>query len=181
MTVPTLLSASGKYPGTSFKPVATQAWLNFFQNLPSDSDIAYCVIEADSATVMLSPRNSHVDENGRDWRSPAVVVGLVDGILECFEISPKTEHAQLRESFYQWASGGILESFLSSRISKLFHRIIGGRRFEIVTTRYDEGLAGSELDVLWANGRGVSLRSIAHRQSRARRSSSGPKKAKKVR
>jgi hypothetical protein len=75
MTV--LIQPRGEFPSKSFKSEATKAWIEFFKVIAGDTDLAHWLIEADSATIRLTGRNSSVNENGPDWESPTPVVVLV--------------------------------------------------------------------------------------------------------
>jgi len=164
---PVVLSSHGLYKKKPFTTIASEMWLRFFAMFEQGWDVAYWTIEADSATVMLSGRCTSVDENGPDWDPSGPIGALVDGIIEEFDLRPKSQHSELRNQFRDWCEQGIRDSLESAKVSSALEKAIGKNEFAVVSTIVDEGLANSELSLIWA--RRLTLLDIARRQADARK------------
>jgi hypothetical protein len=163
-----VLPKKANYTDKSFKSAATDVWDKFFAIAPPETDVAYWLIEADSATVRLAARNSTIDEDGPSWDTSTPIVILVKGIIDALNEADRSTQEKLRSEFKQWVEVGLLESFTSSRISKKAQALTpSGDRFAIVTTSADEGLTHGELTLLWTNDKRFGLRQIVAHQAKA--------------
>ena len=169
MTTPKLLAVRGEFPKKQFKSCANELWLQFLVEFTGASNVAYWTIEADSGTVKLSARNSKVDEDTPDWNPPAPIVVLVEGILEAFGSEPKSKHEELRLEFRGWVEKGILDALQSSKVSKKLLDSINSTDFSVVSTAIDEGLAESELSLIWSNGNRLTIAKIKADQAATKR------------
>lgn len=182
MTHPVLLDVRGSYPAKPFKSVAIRAWTLFFKHVDQDCDLAYWVIEADSGTVKLSPRSTRINESSPHWESPNPIVVLVDGIVEAFQKQDQATYADLRASFQRWVTAGVLASFKSAEVARLFSDAVSvGQTFGIVTASHDEGIVSKDLALIWSNDGKLTLSSIASAQAIAARQRAPKRNVRKLR
>jgi hypothetical protein len=164
-----LLDVKCEYPKKSFKIVAGKVWQLFFEQYCNNANIAYWVLEADSATIKLSARNYKICENSPKWVSPISIVVLVDGIIELLNTQNKSACPQIRHDFRDWAKTGIIEAFNSTKVSNKFNACVNqNAEFGILTTNYDEGLNGSDLELIWSNQSYLTLTKIRATQKKAK-------------
>ena len=173
-----VISKHGEYPARSFKPIAANAWGNFFDIADADCDLAHWMIEADSGTVRLTARNSEQDEEDPAWSPPAPIVMLVDGIVEAFSSNTFPSSDALRQDFINWVCRGVLDAFESARMARKYaNSRVNAECFGIVASPTDRGLSVDALKLLWSQNDCLTVQDVKARQRRAR--SRGTKKAVK--
>jgi hypothetical protein len=171
MFQPVLLEPKGKFPDRPFKPMCGDAWERFFAVTSSDCDLAFWVIEADAATVVLTGRNTTINEDQPEWQAPAPpIIMLVDGVIEALNATSRSGSSRVRADFQSWVIDGILESFTSPNIAKAFRTFLPKQKsFGIVSSPHDEGLVRSDLSLIWSTDKSFSLSTIKTNQAAAKK------------
>jgi len=164
-----LIKGQAIYLSKPLKFMASAAWNEFFRVSPEETDLAHWMIQADSATVRLTPRNTCVDERSEDWEPPEPIHIRVSGVIELLNAAESSSaREEVRYGFREWAIAGILSAFKSKRIAKQFGQSrFGSRGFAIVSSPTDAGLGEDDLSVVWTNDEDFTVARIKARQKKA--------------
>lgn len=154
------------------KPTCKKAWRKLFSVLKKaelQPDVILCVLMANSANVLLSPRSSRKDEDNPEWESPPEVGFSVEGLCEELNLhrgaKGRPAREQICEKFYDWMKTALMDSFQSAPIQKLYQEHNPkGRPFSIFWSTHDAGLRHTSLKLLWSSDGGLNEQEVVDKQ-----------------
>lgn len=164
-----VIKERGVFRKKPFKAQARKMWEHFFKTAVPGSDLAHWEVDPNSATILLSSRNSSVSETDSDWDPPAPVIIVVNGIAELLNADPDAWD-ELGTEFLEWVTLGIMQSFKSASVSKRFKQYLKSNQldcFAIVTSPFDEGLIENDLALVWSKNDCLTVKKIKARQKAA--------------
>lgn len=154
------------------KPTCKKAWRKLFSVLKKSDlqpDVILCVLMANSANVLLSPRSSNKDEDNPEWESPPEVGFSVEGLCEELNLhrgaKGRPAQEQICEQFYDWMKAALMDTFQSAPIQKLYQEHNPqGRPFSIFWSTHDAGLRHTSLKLLWSSESGLNEQEVVDKQ-----------------
>jgi hypothetical protein len=134
-------------------------------------DIALWVAHADSAGIRLRLRSTSEDDEDPEWESPPLIATCTEGLCEALSNAQSPSKAKpIKEEFYAWVTAGILKSFKSASVQRLFCQYNDQKKpFSVFLAKHERSFSESNMILLWSNKGGPTPAQVQKRQAVAQR------------